>query len=348
MSEQKQHVDIKRKLTLRQTLIDKAGSLPGAAYIPFIREGDIAAALYREKRIYGADIKPAMVKKAKARLPDANIIKADCDQYPFPKGTATFTLADFDSYSYPYQSFRSFFEGAKIGSQCILIFTDGQRQAIIRTGHYTTPGGEKKHLKTKTEKREVYNFYFNKTILPWFKEYIKPWHIVYITKYLRGPNLMYWGAVISKTNGKHPGRHAKDTGNIRPYKFDDIKKDKYIAHLAEGHRRGYAATMVGISRQTICDHIKADKEFRRRVSEAESDANDKVVNALFEAATSGNTTAIQVWLYNKDPKNWSDKRNIQLSGPDGGPITVQVDGRAKLLEAVRKYRERQGEAKEKG
>ena len=55
MSGQKQHVDIKRKLTLRQKLIDKAGNLLGACYIPFIGEGDIASALYNKKLIYGAD-----------------------------------------------------------------------------------------------------------------------------------------------------------------------------------------------------------------------------------------------------------------------------------------------------
>lgn len=139
MSGQKQHVDIKRKLTLRQRLMDKAGTLPGACYIPFIGEGDIAAALYSEKRIYGADTNSAMVKKAQAKLPDAEIITADCDQFPFPRGRGTFTLADFDSYSYPYDALRSFFKNAKIGSKCVLIFTDGQRQAILRTGHYKTP-----------------------------------------------------------------------------------------------------------------------------------------------------------------------------------------------------------------
>ena len=53
MSDKKQHVNIGRKLKLRQQLMEKAGNLPGACYIPFIGEGDIAAALYSDKRIYG-------------------------------------------------------------------------------------------------------------------------------------------------------------------------------------------------------------------------------------------------------------------------------------------------------
>lgn len=352
MPEKKQHVDIQRKLKLRETLLQMAGDLTGACYIPFIGEGDIAVALYKDKEIYGADIDAGMVKTAQERLPASGIVKADCDKFPFTKGTALFTLADFDAYSFPYDSFRSFFEGATLGSQCVLIFTDGQRQAIIRTGHYRTPDGVKHHAKTKTEKRSVFNFYFHKTIMPWFREYIKPWTIIYITKYLRGPNRMYWGAIIARPgekNGKKASSKNTTTNNksdkknsvdittseekrdVKPYKFDDIKKAKYLENISNGHTRGYAATLVGVHRSTISDHMKANKEFAEQVSEAETDAIAKIENALFEAANSGNVTAIQVYLYNRNPKRWSDKRNIQLSGEGGGPIKVEVDGKSKLL-----------------
>ena len=336
--EQKQHVDIYRKLKLRKALIEKAGKLQGAFYIPFIGEGDIAAELYTGHRIFGADIKAEYVESTSKRLKDATIKIADCDKFPFNKKTATFALADFDAYSFPYDSFRTFFEGAKIASQCVVIFTDGQRQAIIKTGHYRTPDGEKHHAKKVTEKREVFNFYFNKTIMPWFKEYIKPWKIVWVTKYLRGPNQMYWGAIIAKP-GK-TGTHTTHTGDegakgeARLVKFDDIKKKGYLENISNGHTRGYSATLIGIHRSTIVNHMKKDKAFAEAVSEAERDAIGKIENALFEAANSGNVTAIQVFLYNRDPKRWSDKRNIQLSGKDGEPIKVELDGRARLLSAL--------------
>uniref|UniRef100_A0A6M3KV19 Putative methyltransferase n=1 Tax=viral metagenome TaxID=1070528 RepID=A0A6M3KV19_9ZZZZ len=321
---QKQHTDIQRKIKLRQQLIEKLGKFTGAIYVPFIGEGDIAVALYSDNKIYGADIDPAMVETAKARLPDAEIITADCDKYPFKKSVATFNLADFDAYSYPYDSFRSFFETAKIGSQCALIFTDGQRQAIIHTGHYRMPDGKKQHAKTVTEKRDVFNFYFNKTILPWFKDYIKPWRILYITKYLRGTNQIYWGAIISK-NGNGKTLHNGKTGEVDSNKCNDIKKDAYLEYIRNGHTRGYAATLTGLSRVTIFRHMKKDAEFAEAVSEAETDAIAKVENALYEAATSGNVTAIQVFLYNRDPKRWSDRRNIQIAGEGGGPIKVEHD-----------------------
>jgi len=322
----KQHVDISRKLKLRKQLMEKVGKLTGAFYIPFIGEGDIAVALYSKNKIYGADIDPAMAETARSRLPEANILTADCDELPFIDNKVTYSLADFDSYSYPYKSFRSFFKGAKLASQCVLIFTDGQRQAIIRTGHYRTPDGKKHHLKTVTEKRKAYNFYFNKIIVPWFEKYIKPYKVVYITKYLRAGSMCYWGAVIALP-GENPIENPGKSGEAKSYKCNAIKKAKYIEYIANGHTRGYAATLVGVHRKTIWEHMKKDKEFAIAVSEAETDAIGKVENALFEAATSGNVTAQQVYLYNRDPDRWTDRRNVRLSGEDGGPIEVALDAK---------------------
>lgn len=329
-TKKKQHVEFNRKIKLRKELMEKAGKLTGAFYIPFIGEGDIAVALYSKNKIYGADISSAMVKTAKPRLPKADIIVADCDEFPYIDNKATYSLADFDSYSYPYNSFRSFFKGAKIGSQCVLIFTDGQRQAIIRTGHYRTPNGKKAVAKTTTEKRTAYNFYFNKIIVPWFEKYIRPYKVVYITKYLRKNSMCYWGAVIALP-GKGNTDKANEAGETHRNKFDTIKKAKYIEYIANGHTRGYAATLAGVHRATVSIHIKKDKEFRDAVSQAEIDAIGKVENALFEAATRGNVTAQQVFLYNRDPERWKDRRNIRLAGEGGGPIPIGLEVDAKYL-----------------
>ncbi|MFC1981083.1 class I SAM-dependent methyltransferase [Chloroflexota bacterium] len=329
-SEKKQHVEFQRKIKLRKGLIEKAGKLTGTYYVPFIGDGDIAFELYQGNKIYGADIDPERVEVAKSRLKDAEIITADCDKSPFKGQEAVYSLADFDSYSYPYDSFRSFWEEAKIGSQCVLFFTDGQRQAIIRTGSYHTPDGKKAKVKTVTEKRTAYNFYFNKTVLPWFKEYIKPWKIVYITKYLRSASMCYWGVIIAQEERaskvkKVKGKSGK-TGEAHRNKFDSIKKDEYLELLRQGHTRGLAASLVGIHRATVSTHMKKDKGFTEAVSEAESDAIGKVENALFEAATSGNVTAMQVYLYNRNPERWADRRSVRLAGEGGedSPIVLKV------------------------
>jgi len=343
-SEKKQHVDLHRKIILRKGLIEKAGKLEGAYYVPFIGDGDIACELYQGSKIHGADIDPERVEVAKSRLQDAEIITADCDKFPFKGQGVIYSLADFDSYSYPYDSFRSFWKEAKFGEQCVLFFTDGQRQAIIRTGSYRTPDGTKTKLKTMTEKRTVYNLYFEKTLLPWFKEYIKPWKIVHITKYLRSISMCYWGAIIARENKSIRVKKGK-SGTAHRNKFDSIKKGKYMELLRQGHTRGLAASLVGIHRATVSIHMKKDRAFAEAVSEAESDAIGKVENALFEAAISGNVTAIQVYLYNRNPERWADRRSVRLAGEGGGPIEVkEIDAKSKLIGIIAGLSARIGEA----
>jgi len=93
--------------------------------------------------------------------------------------------------------------------------------------------------------------------------------------------------------------------------------------LSKGARRGAAAKAVGVSRQTILNHIKEDEKFHKAVDEAEMDANEVVEDALYKAACSGNIVAIQVWLYNRDPLHWTDKRNIQVNA--SGKIIHKVE-----------------------
>ncbi|MFC1929742.1 class I SAM-dependent methyltransferase [Chloroflexota bacterium] len=338
-SEKKQHVEFQRKIKLRKGLIAKAGKLEGACYVPFIGDGDIAFELYQGNKIYGADIDTERVEVAKSRLKDAEIITADCDKFPFKGQKTVYSLADFDSYSYPYDSFRSFWEEAKFGSQCVLFFTDGQRQAITRAGSYRTPEGKKVKAKTVTEKRTAYNFYFNKTLLPWFREYIKPWKAVHVTKYLRSASMCYWGAIITREDKSIQVKKVKGNsgkaGEAHRNKFDSIKKDEYLELLRQGHTRGLAASLVGIHRATVSTHMKKDKGFAEAVSEAESDAIGKVENALFEAAISGNVTAIQVYLYNRNPERWADRRSVRLAGEGGGPIEVkEIDAKSKLISII--------------
>ena len=47
---------------------------------------------------------------------------------------------------------------------------------------------------------------------------------------------------------------------------------------------------------------------------------------VYTAAVSGNVTACQVWLYNRLPDAWADRRNIkaEISGKDGGPIQTDM------------------------
>lgn len=195
---QKQRVDIYRKLLLRRKLL--ALAVDGAAYVPFIGDGDIALELYAGKhKIYGADLDAQRVTTAKSRLPDnSTIVVADCNGWPFTNEGAAFSVADFDSYSDPYASFRSFWNNASKADRLVLFFTDGHRQGIMRAGWYHSPDGNKEHVDNLARRRFIFNTYFPKFIKPWLIEYVKGWTISRVMFYTRHW-MLYWGAVIERT-----------------------------------------------------------------------------------------------------------------------------------------------------
>ncbi len=332
--QQKQPVDINRKLVLRKTLMEKAGSLSGAFYVPFIGDGDIAVELYQGHKIYGADLDSERVATAKSRLPDAEIIQADCDAFPFRGRDIEYSLADFDPYAYPYKAFREFWQQARLTSPFVCFFTDGEKQAIMRNGHWTMPDGKKNFLKGADARRVVFNKYWTGTILPWFTEYIKPWRIVETFKYSRKMEF-YWGAIIENPNVQNSKTEKRER---TPYKFDEVKREEYLKLLRLGEPRLIAAGKVGLDSKTPDRFAKRYSMFAEAVSRAEMEGsthrNISVENALYEAAISGNVTAAQVWLYNRSPERWADKRNISVVGKDGGPVRVEVDAKEKLLQIL--------------
>lgn len=195
----KQHVDMYRKLILRRKLLATLGPVNGAAYVPFIGDGDIAAELYSDRVIYGADLDPARVATAAARFPQSRIIQADCDGWPFPEIKTKFAIADFDSYSHPYASFLSFWSRAVTAARVLLLFTDGHRQAIKRSGRWHMFDGRHVLIESLPERRQVYNFYYKKFALPWFEHTIGDrWRIVQALSHLR-QDMIYWGAVVERT-----------------------------------------------------------------------------------------------------------------------------------------------------
>ena len=105
-------------------------------------------------------------------------------------------------------------------------------------------------------------------------------------------------------------------------KFGVRKQQQFLKLLEEGSRRGAAASQVGISYVTVWRRIRDDQDFADLVDSVEMKADEEVEDALREAALSGNVTACQVWLYNRQPERWADKRQQKLehSAPGGGPL----------------------------
>lgn len=197
MPGQQQHVLQFRKYLLRKRLL--RWSAEGAAYVPFIGDGDLARLLYLGRPIYGADLDPDRVANA-AQLPGALVREADCDLWPFPDVEATYAVADFDAYVHPYRSFRAWWEQADKARVVVCFFTDGHKQGVARSGVLTDFLGNKRTQIDKPERRAIFNHYLSKHVWPAFDEYVAPWRRLDRMAYLRG-QVSYWGIALEAPSG---------------------------------------------------------------------------------------------------------------------------------------------------
>ena len=74
------------------------------------------------------------------------------------------------------------------------------------------------------------------------------------------------------------------------------------------------ARVVGVDTKTLSKH------FDRELSTAAIKANAKIGGTLYNKAVNGDTAAAIWW--SKARMRWSEKREHEHSGPDGGPIVL--------------------------
>lgn len=199
-SKQAQHVDFYKKALLRKRLLQMA--VPGAVYCPFIGDGDIAAEVYADRQVWGADLDADRVKVAAGRVSEGSlVVVGDCNGWPF-RGSVNlpvFSVADLDAYSNPYPAAHAFFDHAQLADRLVVFFTDGQRQSIVRMGHYLHPSGEHVRFADLPERRKALNFYGTKIVRPWLDAFAaeRGWRVVKWQGYLR-MWMLYHGAVLDR------------------------------------------------------------------------------------------------------------------------------------------------------
>lgn len=340
MPGQQQHVELHRKILLRRSLL--TGALAGAAYVPFCGDADIAAELYADRQLWGVDLDAERVAIARDRLPgpatrpnlwaahDADTFFAETHHTP-PQ--LPFAVADFDSYAYPYDAFRDFWQHANRASRLVLFFTDGQRQAIKRTHHWRSPQGESIEEPDITKWRPSYNQYWSRDIGPWLREAIAPWQLLREEHYIRG-DMLYFGALIEAPVGAAipaggvspddpqtreatkaaPSPRQKPIPTYDPtraYSMTKRRQGQILHLLSEGATYTEACRRVGINRSTLARYMAASPDFADQVALAKEEPDDDVENALFMAAKSGNVSAMMSWLYNRRPGTWTPRNAPQ-------------------------------------
>ena len=90
-----------------------------------------------------------------------------------------------------------------------------------------------------------------------------------------------------------------------------------------------AAREIGVAPRTVRNLCKENSEFAGAVEEArecrEQERCERVEEALYMAAESGNIPAVFGYLYSRWPERWQDKRRHEVTGKDGGPIKHDLD-----------------------
>jgi len=81
---------------------------------------------------------------------------------------------------------------------------------------------------------------------------------------------------------------------------------------------------INISRQTYYDWIKADKQFKQDVDDINNSFIDLAESALKKNMDAGMQKAIEFFLCNKKKDTYSNTIKNQLSGADGGPVSVTL------------------------
>lgn len=119
-------------------------------------------------------------------------------------------------------------------------------------------------------------------------------------------------------------------------KFTAEVRTRFFELLREGKRRGVASRMLGLDPGTVRAYAQHHAEFRQERRVAESEADEIIESALFDTARDGNVRAIEVWLFNRKPNVWRDKRQVGIVGatPDA-PVAVDVTVQDKTESSVR-------------
>lgn len=250
-----QHVDLWRKLALRRDLITRAP--PGAAYVPFLGEGDIARELYTDRRIVGVELDPAIaargaenLRAAQAERPDgwvplvitgdANTWHADAD------AGEPFAIADLDSFNNPYLAFEAFWRNAPMTGTVVVFGTDALKMPmLLHRAIALLPSGT---MEPSTD-RGRHKFWWSQHVRPYLERAVAPARIVADSKYLRA-GMLYWGVVVERA-GAGPVDGEDPSGPVSPAPSDHTPPAQLVEKSGPS-----AARRTGLKRATT-EHYRA-------------------------------------------------------------------------------------------
>lgn len=119
-----------------------------------------------------------------------------------------------------------------------------------------------------------------------------------------------------------------------PAAFSQQHKRRYIALIDRGRMPRLAAEDIGFSWSTIQRHLRDDPDFRQACEEASLRLDEHVEEVLLDKALDGDMGAIKMWFQGRQPGKYQESRQVQVTGPGGGPIqlaTASTEGLRTML-----------------
>jgi hypothetical protein len=126
-------------------------------------------------------------------------------------------------------------------------------------------------------------------------------------------------------------------------RFDAKARARYLDAIEDGFGKSKASQLAGVDRSTAWRYESEHPDFAEEVQAAQDRCLDGIEHALYKAAMNGNVVAAQVILYNRRSDRWQDRRNVQVTGGDGGPVQIEArPPREVLAEHAERIRARLG------
>lgn len=134
---------------------------------------------------------------------------------------------------------------------------------------------------------------------------------------------------------KPPSARSSKSKEIRPAKVGRppsiVADDKVLEKLkligSAQHNITEAAALLGVSKSCLYEFLENNKSAKDAYEEGLENGRASLRRMQFQSAQKGNIT-MQIWL-GKQYLGQSDKREIETTGKDGGPIlqetTVRLD-----------------------
>lgn len=114
--------------------------------------------------------------------------------------------------------------------------------------------------------------------------------------------------------------------NGRPTKYRPEYDQQAIEFLNQGFSLTALAGYFGVARATIYNWAEEHESFLDAIKVGEAKRSWTWEEMLINHAKTGegNATAIIFGLKNMSAEEWKDRKAVEVGGPDGGPISVEL------------------------